>query len=43
MMLEGTGQEWITKDIETGHSPQFAAPEKLSNIMVELAKHFETM
>ena len=43
MMLEGTGQEWITKDVETGHSPQFAAPEKLCNIIVELAKQFETM
>ena len=43
MMLEGTGQAWIIKDIETGHSPQFAAPERLSNIILELAKHFETM
>ena len=43
MMLQGTGQEWITKDIETGHSPQFAAPEKLSSIILELAKQFEAM
>lgn len=43
MMLDATGQEWITRDIETGHSPQFAAPEKLSGIILELAKHFEAM
>ena len=43
MMLEGSGQLWITKDIETGHSPQLAAPEKLSSIILELATQFETM
>lgn len=43
MMLEATGQKWITRDIETGHSPQLAAPEKLSGIILELAKHFEAM
>lgn len=43
MMLQGTGQEWITKDIETGHSPQLAAPEQLSSIILELAKQFEAI
>ena len=43
MMLEATGQEWITKDIETGHSPHLAAPETLSSIIMELAKHFEAL
>ncbi|KAH8705126.1 hypothetical protein BGW36DRAFT_366922 [Talaromyces proteolyticus] len=43
MMLQATGQEWITRDIETGHSPQLAAPEKLADILVELAKRFEAL
>ncbi|KAL8852520.1 MAG: hypothetical protein Q9221_002644 [Calogaya cf. arnoldii] len=43
MMLEGTGQDWITRDIETGHSPQLAAPEKLSSIIIEVAKLIEAM
>ncbi|MCJ1319238.1 hypothetical protein MMC15_004573 [Xylographa vitiligo] len=43
MIIQATGQEWITKDIETGHCPQLAAPEKLSSIILELAKHFEAM
>lgn len=43
IMLQESGQEWITRDIETGHSPQFAAPEKLGSIILELAKHFEAM
>ena len=43
MMIEGTGQEWITRDIETGHSPQLAAPDKLSGIIIEIAKQLEAM
>ena len=43
MILEATGQDWIIRDIETGHSPQLAAPEKLCGIIVELAEHFEAM
>ena len=43
MMLEGTGQVWITRDIETGHSPQLAAPEQLCRIILELAKQFQAM
>jgi len=43
MMLAGTEQEWIIKDIETGHSPQIVAPEKLCSILIELAKQFEAM
>jgi hypothetical protein len=41
MMLQASGQEWITREIETSHSPQLAAPEKLAEILVELAKIFE--
>ena len=43
MILEATGQDWIIRDIETGHSPQLAAPETLCSIIVELAEHFEAM
>ncbi|KAF1971303.1 hypothetical protein BU23DRAFT_570077 [Bimuria novae-zelandiae CBS 107.79] len=43
MMIEGTGVEWKVKDIESGHSPQFSQPEKLSAILVELAKEFEAL
>lgn len=43
MMLEGTGIEWITKDIDSGHSAQLSQPEKLSAIAVELLKGFEAL
>ena len=40
MTLHGTGQEWIAGDIETGHSPQLAASEQSSSIIIELAEQF---
>ncbi|KAL8677361.1 MAG: hypothetical protein Q9186_006196 [Xanthomendoza sp. 1 TL-2023] len=43
MLLQGTGQEWITMDIETGHSAQLAAPDKLSKMIIEIAKKIEAM
>ena len=43
MMLAGTGQEWITKDIETGHSAQLAKPEQLCSILLELASQFQAL
>lgn len=43
MMLQASGQDWIIRDIETGHSPQLAAPEKLADILLELGKHFEAL
>lgn len=43
MMLQATGVEWITREIETGHSPQLAAPEKLADILVELAELFRKL
>jgi hypothetical protein len=42
-MLQATEQEWITRDMQTSHSPQLAAPEKLADILVELAKQFEIL
>ncbi|KAF4626045.1 hypothetical protein G7Y89_g12116 [Cudoniella acicularis] len=35
-MLEHTEQEWIVRDIATGHSPQLAAPETLRDIILEV-------
>ncbi|EED13691.1 hypothetical protein TSTA_099430 [Talaromyces stipitatus ATCC 10500] len=43
MMLQATGKEWNTWEIETGHSPQLAAPEKLADILVQIAKMFEAL
>lgn len=43
MMLDGTGIDWITKDIESGHSPQLSQPEKLTQMVVELAQAFEAL
>ena len=43
MMIEGTGAEWIVKDIDSAHSPQLSQPEKLSAILVELAETFEKL
>jgi hypothetical protein len=42
MFLDGTGAEWIVKDIESGHSPQLSQPENLVSILIELAKQFES-
>jgi hypothetical protein len=41
MMIDGTGVEWMIRDIESGHSAQLAQPEKLAEILVELAGLFE--
>lgn len=43
MMIDGSGAEWVVKDIESGHSPQISQPEKLTSILVDLAKGFETL
>ncbi|KAL8793250.1 MAG: hypothetical protein Q9195_004186 [Heterodermia aff. obscurata] len=43
MIIKGTEQEWLIRDIETGHSPQLAAPDKLSAMIIELAQQFEVM
>lgn len=43
MMLQASGKEWITRDIETAHSPQLVAPEKLADILVEIAEQFEAL
>lgn len=43
MLIDGTGEDWIVKDIESGHSPQISHPEKLTEILLELAETFETL
>jgi hypothetical protein len=43
MMLDGTGVEWSVKDIESGHSPQISQPEKLTAILLDLAKTFAAL
>ncbi|KAF2825590.1 hypothetical protein CC86DRAFT_324076 [Ophiobolus disseminans] len=43
MMIDGTGVEWIVKDIESGHSPQISQTEKLVEILVDLSKTFEAL
>lgn len=42
MIIDGTGAEWIVKDIESGHCPQLSQPEKLVEILVDLVKGFES-
>jgi hypothetical protein len=43
MMLDGTGVNWIVKDIESGHCPQISQPQKLTEILVELARVFDVI
>ena len=43
LMLDGTGVDWIVRDIESGHSPQISQPEKLTAMIVDLAKGFEAL
>ena len=43
MMIQGTGQEFITKNIDTGHSPQLVQPEELSDMVVEVGEKFQKM
>jgi hypothetical protein len=43
MMIDGTGVEYIIKDIESGHSPQISQLEKLASILVDLTKISESI
>jgi hypothetical protein len=43
MMLDGTGVEWIIRDIESGHSPQVSQPEKLTALVLALVADFEAL
>jgi hypothetical protein len=43
MLIKGTEEQWIIKDIDSGHSPNLSAPEKLCDVLEELGKHFESL
>ncbi|KAH7136014.1 hypothetical protein B0J11DRAFT_611854 [Dendryphion nanum] len=43
MMIDATGVQWIVKDLASGHSPQISQPEKLRDLLVELAEGFEAL
>jgi len=43
MFIAGTGQEFIVRDIDAGHNAQIVAPEKVLDILAELAKKFEEL
>ena len=43
MMIKATEQEWILRDIDSGHSPQLSQPEKLADIILELVQKFQTL
>ena len=41
MLIAGTGEHFIVKDIDAGHNAQIVVPEKMVDIFLELAKKFE--
>ncbi|OJJ42777.1 hypothetical protein ASPZODRAFT_124743 [Penicilliopsis zonata CBS 506.65] len=41
MILQASGQKWITREIQSGHSAQLSAPEELAKVILELAKQWE--
>ena len=41
MLIEKAGVDFIIRDMKSGHSPQLSQPEKLSEILLELAGIFE--
>lgn len=43
MMIQGTGVQWIVKDIESAHSAQISQPDKLTAILVEIAQNWEKL
>ncbi|RDW92641.1 hypothetical protein BP5796_02035 [Coleophoma crateriformis] len=43
MMIAGTGQEFVVKDLDVGHNAQIVAPEDVRQILIELAKKFEEL
>jgi len=35
--------EWITNKIESGHLPHKFMPDKLAQMLIDLAQHFEAL
>jgi hypothetical protein len=42
-MMQGTGVEWIVRDIEAAHSPFLGKPEKLTGLLRDLASQFQVV
>lgn len=42
-MIEGTGVEWIVRDVESDHSPQLSKCEDLVAAIVEVGSGFEKL
>ncbi|KAF7925185.1 hypothetical protein BELL_0866g00020 [Botrytis elliptica] len=40
MFMQSTGEEWIVRDMDTGHSPQLVQPERVCDVLIELARGF---
>ncbi|TGO49072.1 hypothetical protein BOTNAR_0445g00020 [Botryotinia narcissicola] len=40
MFMQNTGEEWIVRDMHTGHSPQLVQPERVCDVLIELARGF---
>ncbi|KAF7881326.1 hypothetical protein EAF00_011999 [Botryotinia globosa] len=40
MFMQNTGEEWIVRDMHTGHSPQLVQPERVCDVLTELARGF---
>ena len=41
MMLDGSGVQWLLRDIDSGHNAQISRPEELVGVVVGLAEVFE--
>jgi len=40
VMIQGTGVEWVVRDIVTSHSPFLSKPAELTSLLKELAEEF---
>ena len=43
VMIDASGQKWILRDLDSGHSPNLSMPERLAETVIELVKGFEGM
>ncbi|CAD6440487.1 e270e43b-db82-4c61-af9d-ba165a004efc [Sclerotinia trifoliorum] len=40
MFMQNIGEEWMVRDMDTGHSPQLVQPERVCDVLIELARGF---
>ncbi|KAF5874877.1 putative prolyl aminopeptidase protein [Botrytis fragariae] len=40
MFMQNMGEEWIVRDMDTGHGPQLVQPERVCDVLIELAREF---